>query len=125
MSRRYAMVGRALLPGVGISMLALLAQPLLGGLDPGTHPLPAVYAAARWVPLAGLMAGVALAAHATWRLLRWSTGDGPACSACAGMLGRMRVGQHGTYRRCVACAKHNSRNARKRYAYTGADSDAG
>lgn len=120
MNRRFRMVARVMLPGVGLLLLAILAQAMVGRL--GSSPfLAGIYSAAGWISLAAFVLGVATLGQASYRVWRWSNGHGPECSACAGMLGRKQLGRHGPYRRCLTCAKSN---ARRRHAYARTDERA-
>jgi hypothetical protein len=42
------------------------------------------------------------------RFWRWTRGKGPACYVCGCLLGRMREGRYGTYRKCLGCGKNHS-----------------
>ena len=107
MNRRYWMVSRVILPGMGLLLLAILAQAVVGRLG---NSVPAgIYPAAGWLSLAAFILGLATFGRAAYRLWRWTNGHGPECSVCSGMLGRKQVGPNGPYRRCLACAKNNAR----------------
>lgn len=125
MNRTVGMFGRALLPGAGVAMLAVLLQAVIVNLDGSASSLPAAYAIARWVPLAVFLSGLAMAVHAAYWLLRWSDGHGPECSACGGFLGRRRVDRRGPFRVCMGCAARNSRSGRRSDENAGPETHTG
>lgn len=64
------------------------------------------------LPLQTVMTGagisLAMLVYQILRLWRWTRGRGPACYVCGCLLGRVREGWYGPYRKCLGCGKNHS-----------------
>lgn len=104
--RRYL---QAFGPSTILASASLLAALKLRSTvqTPMTEPIVEALA---WLPLAGLALASALTVIATFRLWRWESERGPACSRCGGFQGVVRPGRYGRsdYRTCFDCGRHAS-----------------
>lgn len=96
-----------LLPALCGAMFAWAAEAVLGlpRLAGGPVLAPSLPS---YLIVAGGAASVALYAVQAGRLLRWRRGRGHACYVCGCLLGRVREGRWGPYRRCLGCGKHHT-----------------
>lgn len=103
MDRWTWMAMRLYAPAAATAVVTALARIMLSGLAVGPFGL-SFQPVLRWGTLAGAIVTLGLLAIASFRLWRWTDGQGRLCD-CGGVLGRERPGIRGRtdYRRCLAC----------------------
>lgn len=103
----WRMMGPALIPivlgGAAAGLLStLLDLPLLRGGQALLPDLPLQ------TVMIGARIGLAMLVYQILRLWRWTRGRGPGCYVCGCLLGRVRDGRYGPYRKCLGCGKNHS-----------------
>lgn len=103
---------RAYWPALVVAVVSAFCMFVLAPVQSG--PLAGgVFAALRWVPLAGLAFAMGYGGWVTLRLSQAERGIGHLCPRCPGPLGREKLGRYGLYRTCLCCGQHaNERHYR-------------
>lgn len=100
---RYAwMLVRVYLPAL-IALGLALATMIATFFFSGSAALNGLSPYLTWVTPISLLVALATGGFATVRMWHWQSGRTPACRGCKGPLGRLRHGEHGDYRKCLAC----------------------
>ncbi len=107
MNRFGWMVLRAYLPAM-VALLLAMAAMVWTSLLGQQVTAPALAVLLRWLPPLALLAALVAGAIATLRMWRWQHGQTPVCRGCGGLLGKLRHGAQGDYRKCLACGGHDT-----------------
>lgn len=102
--RLAAPAGLVLVGGLALAMMVSMLSDFpvrLGGspLWPGIGDMVAVGT--------GIVALIVYVAR-MWRYWRWTQDMGDVCFVCLCLLGRIRDGRYGPYRKCLGCGKNHA-----------------